>query len=436
MTWQSETALSDLDAAWQAPNRSHGLRTYFTAAGIRVVPRRDDGPSWEWGLAWVGYGRGGTSWSVPAASLAPSGARIDYQRGGLSEWYENSPRGLKQGFVLDAPPEQWGRSVEGEPEQLGTVAPGRGRQVAAEHLVHVDLALSGIAPSGRLRGRARHRLRGPRRRARRPLRRARGHRRARRAARGVDGGVRRSARGRDPDRDRRRRRSLSDHGGPAGDEPELDGGGRAGRRSLRPLGRHGRGRQRGRVRGRDRRREPLRQRPDGRRPRVRLSRLGRGPGGGGRVDGGERPGKRLLRRVGRHGRGRQRGRVRGRDRGRAHLRQRPDGRRPRVRLPRLGRGPGGDGRVDGGERPGTRVLRLLGRHGRGRQRGRVRGRDRGRVRLRQRPDGRRPGVRLPRLGRGPGGGGRVDGGERPGQAPSSATRPPRPGMSMGTGTRT
>ena len=93
VTWQSETALPDLDAAWQAPNRSHGLRTYFTAAGIRVVPRRDDATSWEWGLALVGYGRGGMSWPVPAASLAPSGARIDYQRGGLSEWYENSPAG-------------------------------------------------------------------------------------------------------------------------------------------------------------------------------------------------------------------------------------------------------------------------------------------------------------------------------------------------------
>jgi uncharacterized repeat protein (TIGR01451 family) len=143
VTWQTETALPDLDAAWQAPNRSHGLRTYFTAAGIRVVPRQDAAPSWEWGLAWVGYGRGGMSWAVPAARLAPAGARVDYQRGALAEWYENSPRGLKQGFVLDASPEQWSRSVEGEPEQLGSVAPGRGRRLAAERLVHVDLALTG-----------------------------------------------------------------------------------------------------------------------------------------------------------------------------------------------------------------------------------------------------------------------------------------------------
>jgi len=113
VAWQTETAFPDLAAAWHAPNRAHGLRTYFTEEGIRVVPRGDDVPSWEWGLAWVGYGRGGMSWPIPAASLDPSGARIDYRRGALAEWYENSPRGLKQGFVLDAPPEQRGRTAEG-----------------------------------------------------------------------------------------------------------------------------------------------------------------------------------------------------------------------------------------------------------------------------------------------------------------------------------
>ena len=180
------------------------------------------------------------------------------------------------------------------------------------------------------------------------------------------------------------------------------------------VGRHGRGRQRGRVRGRDRGCLPLRQRPTGPRPGVPLPRLGRGPRGDGHVDGGERPGRSQLRRLGRHGRGRQRGRVRGRDRGGVQLRQRPAGRRARLRLPGLGRGPGDDGHVDGGERPGKRLLRRLGRHGRGRQRGRVRGRDRGGVLLQQRPDGRRARLRLPRLGRGPGDDGHVEGGERPG----------------------
>src|SRR5512137_1681468 len=53
VTWQTSTAIPGLDAAWQAPNRAHDLRTYFTPQGIRVVPRRGDAPSWEWGLAWV-----------------------------------------------------------------------------------------------------------------------------------------------------------------------------------------------------------------------------------------------------------------------------------------------------------------------------------------------------------------------------------------------
>ena len=47
ITWQAPTALSDLPAAWQAPNRSHNLRTYFTDTGIRVIPRAEKEPSWQ-----------------------------------------------------------------------------------------------------------------------------------------------------------------------------------------------------------------------------------------------------------------------------------------------------------------------------------------------------------------------------------------------------
>ena len=45
--------------------------------------------------------------------------------------------------MLDAPPEQRGLTAEGEPERLGTVAPGRAHHAAPERLVHVDLALRG-----------------------------------------------------------------------------------------------------------------------------------------------------------------------------------------------------------------------------------------------------------------------------------------------------
>ena len=103
ITWQSRTVLADLPAAWQAPNRAHNFRTYFTERGIRVVPRAEAKPSWEWGLSLVGYGRGGQVWPVAEASARPTGNRIDYARGGIVEWYENAPRGLEQGFTLPGP---------------------------------------------------------------------------------------------------------------------------------------------------------------------------------------------------------------------------------------------------------------------------------------------------------------------------------------------
>jgi len=39
VTWQDQTVLPDLEAAWQAPNRAQNLRFYFTEDGLRVVDR-------------------------------------------------------------------------------------------------------------------------------------------------------------------------------------------------------------------------------------------------------------------------------------------------------------------------------------------------------------------------------------------------------------
>jgi len=143
VTWQTRTDLPGLEAAWQAPNRAHDLRAYFTPAGVRVVPRTEETPSWDWGLEWVGYGRGGSSRAVPPAIPAPEGARVDYRRGFADESYENTARGLKHGFVLSAPPEESEAGAADAPEVPGTVAPGRGRPVPPERLVHLDLALTG-----------------------------------------------------------------------------------------------------------------------------------------------------------------------------------------------------------------------------------------------------------------------------------------------------
>lgn len=39
LSWQEDSQIPGLGAAFQAPNRAHNLRTYFTLEGIRVTPR-------------------------------------------------------------------------------------------------------------------------------------------------------------------------------------------------------------------------------------------------------------------------------------------------------------------------------------------------------------------------------------------------------------
>lgn len=51
------------------------------------------------------FGRAGAAEPVAAArEVAVSGRRIEQRRGALVEWYQADPRGLEQGFTLDAPP--------------------------------------------------------------------------------------------------------------------------------------------------------------------------------------------------------------------------------------------------------------------------------------------------------------------------------------------
>lgn len=51
VTWQEQTYLPDVPAAYQAPNRAHNLRTYFTPQDPVVLPRvRPEGagaPPWQ-----------------------------------------------------------------------------------------------------------------------------------------------------------------------------------------------------------------------------------------------------------------------------------------------------------------------------------------------------------------------------------------------------
>jgi pimeloyl-ACP methyl ester carboxylesterase len=104
VSWQNQTHLPDLQAAYQAPNRAHNLRTYFTPTGIRIIPRTTTTPTWEFGLALTRYGYVENIQPVAAAELVASANRIEYRRDAITEWYVNDERGLEQGFTIQSPP--------------------------------------------------------------------------------------------------------------------------------------------------------------------------------------------------------------------------------------------------------------------------------------------------------------------------------------------
>ncbi len=128
VTWQGETALEDLESSWQAPNRAHGFRTYFTADGVRVIPRGETEagaePSWEWSLRLARWGRAGAAGEeLGPGRLWVEGNRVEYDRGALVESWVNERRGLKQGFTIEKAPLSEGGFVHLDLALGGTLSP-------------------------------------------------------------------------------------------------------------------------------------------------------------------------------------------------------------------------------------------------------------------------------------------------------------------------
>ena len=149
MSWQAHPATEGIEPSWHAPNRAQGFRTYFTSEGIRVVPRAESAPGWRWGLSLVGVGKGGRDWGVPPPHLVGSGRHMAYHRGRLEESYENTPEGLEQRFVLQAPPGEKGAGdapsesrYRAVPRRRASSDPDSTLTQPAEW-VHLDLALWG-----------------------------------------------------------------------------------------------------------------------------------------------------------------------------------------------------------------------------------------------------------------------------------------------------
>jgi hypothetical protein len=86
---------------YRASNQAQGLDVEFGPDGVRLKHR--DGAL---GMRLVGYGYG-ERWKKPASAPAVAqGNRVEYGRGGLTEWYVNEARGLEQGFTIEARPGQ------------------------------------------------------------------------------------------------------------------------------------------------------------------------------------------------------------------------------------------------------------------------------------------------------------------------------------------
>ena len=88
----------------QAPNRRHGLRTYFEPMGIRIEDRSGADDTALLTMRLRAFGREGELLAVGPGRIRSDGPRIEIQRERLLEWYVNAPSGVEQGFTLPERP--------------------------------------------------------------------------------------------------------------------------------------------------------------------------------------------------------------------------------------------------------------------------------------------------------------------------------------------
>jgi hypothetical protein len=88
----------------QAPNRAQGIRTYFGAQGVRIIPREQRAAPWEGTLTLERFGSEDRLEAAPTARRAIQNNHVSYRRGTLTEWYVNDEHGLEQGFTLAQAP--------------------------------------------------------------------------------------------------------------------------------------------------------------------------------------------------------------------------------------------------------------------------------------------------------------------------------------------
>ena len=106
-------------AGWHAENPRHALVAHFTRQGAEV---RSDNLGWQIETRALGYGS--DLRPLKPASPQASANRVEYRREGVTEWYENGPLGLEQGFTLAHRPRKASAKDDRQPLTLDLLLGG------------------------------------------------------------------------------------------------------------------------------------------------------------------------------------------------------------------------------------------------------------------------------------------------------------------------
>jgi len=96
VTWQDQTVLPDLDAAWHAANRAQNLRFYFTGDEVRVVDRTAEGSPELLRLKLLSP----SGSAVLPVNAVPDNNKLTLGRGQEAESYANTIKGLEHQFTV------------------------------------------------------------------------------------------------------------------------------------------------------------------------------------------------------------------------------------------------------------------------------------------------------------------------------------------------
>jgi hypothetical protein len=88
------------DTCWHTVNRRHGWRAWFDDGGVRMVPRVETVPAWEWSWRLDGYRRAGALEAADPAHPVARDNRLVYAGGSVTQTFVNTPRGLEHRLEL------------------------------------------------------------------------------------------------------------------------------------------------------------------------------------------------------------------------------------------------------------------------------------------------------------------------------------------------